>query len=164
MPMAGFLPHPSMRAPPPDCRRVYGHAAPRVAGIETAGPSRSRPSSHVPGNVRALVAARGDLDGPLDEVRTLGVVGDARQGLGDDRGVVGARGRVELDDPGALGDLDRLVPRDRVERTDAARGRPDEAVDLVHHPRLVAGAELGARLRRVVHAVAGVGTAVDPAL
>ena len=42
------------------------------------------------------------------------------EGLGDDRGVVGGGRRVLLDDPGALGDLDRLVPADRVEHADAA--------------------------------------------
>src|SRR6187549_4167105 len=103
MPMAGLLTHPSIRAPPPGLARECMAPQP-VAWREstTAGPSRSRPSSFVPENVSALVAARGDLDGPLDEVGTLGVVSDAREGLGDDRGVVGARGRIELDDAGLL--------------------------------------------------------------
>ena len=53
---------------------------------------------------------------------------------------------------------------DRVEHADAERRRPDEGVDLVHHPRLVPGAELAAGVVRVLDAVGRMVAAVDPAL
>ena len=62
-------------------------------------------------------------------------------------GEVGAgrvRGRGGLEDLVGRGDRDRLVVERLVEQADAVRRRPDQRVDLVHLPRLVAGAELRA--------------------
>src|SRR4051794_34826580 len=102
--MAGLLPHLSMRATP-GWSRVYG-ARTRPVGRNRDGRPLAGPAVVVRSGERVgLVAARRDLDGALGERLALRVALDARPGVGDDRGVVGARGRIELDDPGALGDL-----------------------------------------------------------
>src|SRR5690349_10194908 len=73
-----------------------------------------------------------------------------------------SHGRL-LDHAVLLRDLRRVRDRRRRHEADPARVRPDELVDLVHLPELVAVAERRPVLQHDVRAVGDVVTTVDPA-
>src|SRR5919204_6572303 len=113
-----------------------------------------------------LLASRSDLDGRLLPVLAVDVDALALQlrdcSLGE---VVAVRARRRLlDHLELLGDLGGAVERGLVHDPDALAVRPDERVDLVHLPRLVALEQRRALLEDDVHAVLRVVSAVDPAL
>src|SRR4051794_15949785 len=113
-----------------------------------------------------LVAARRHGDRALREARALRVDGAPERIerlLGE---IVPERssGRVLLQYAVLLGNRDRLIPELLVGDPDPGRRRPDQGVDLIHLPGLVALAEGGAAGEDLVHALAGVVAAEDPAL
>ena len=127
-----------------------GHRA-EAAGRETVAARIERPArAGRPSCLRrsdGLVAAFGDLHDALLEVGALGVVGDPGERLRGEVRPVGLGRRGRLDDPGADARRRRSAARGAGSIiADPVRGRPDQRVDLVHHPGLVALAQRRAGL------------------
>src|SRR5437899_12833169 len=120
----------------------------------------------LPPSARFLLSSRRDLYGPLLPGAAVDVDALALQ-LRHRRlreiGAVRARRRF-LDHLELLRDPRRAGEGLRVDDADPVGGRPDERVDLVHLPRLVAFEQGRALLEDGVHAVARVIAAPDPAL
>src|SRR5438067_917679 len=113
-----------------------------------------------------LLAARRHPDGRLLPVLAVDVDALVLQLCdGRLREVVAIRARRRLlDHLELLRDLRGPVERALVHDPDAELVRPDERVDLVHLPRLVALEQRRALLEHDVHAVLRVIPAIDPAL
>src|SRR3954462_733481 len=114
-----------------------------------------------------LLAARGDRDVLLlpvlaVDVEALGLEHRIRR-LGE-VGAVRLVTRKLLELAVRLHDARRALVRDRVHDPDPSRRRPDECVDLVHLPRLVALRECWTVLEDDAGAVGEMGPAVDPTL
>src|SRR4051812_35128442 len=113
-----------------------------------------------------LLAARRHLDDGLLPALAVDVDALALQ-LGDGRLreiiAIGARRRL-LDHLELLRDRGRAIERGLVHDPDALRVRPDERVDLVHLPRLMALEQSRALREHGVHAVLRVVAAPDPAV
>src|SRR5580765_2543154 len=113
-----------------------------------------------------LLPALGELD--LRLLPLLAVHVDALRlqlrdgGLGEVDSV-GPRRRL-VDDLELLRDPRRATERFRIGDSDPEPIRPDERVDLVHHPLLVSTGQRRTVLQHDLDAVAGMVTAIDPAL